>query len=205
MSDANQVVAFEEVVRRLAHHPLNEGLASRIIAIDGPGGAGKSVFAERLARAFGCPPVAHTDDFASWHEPLDWGPRFLDEVLRPLAAGRPARHRRYDWERHTLGDWVATPASATVIVEGVGSSRMAFRPYLHAAIWIETRRAVRLARGLARDGEAMLGQWEQWMAEEDRYISRERPDLRADLVVSGSPTVAHNAEREVEVLRIGNV
>jgi hypothetical protein len=43
-----------------------------------------------------------------------------------------------------------------------------------------------LRRGLARDGQQARDQWLGWMAEEDAYVQRERPDLNADLVVSGT-------------------
>lgn len=60
----------------------------RLVAIDGPGGAGKSVFAARLARAFAGlqeVTVLHTDDFASWETPAGWWPR-----LEPYAEAPPA-------------------------------------------------------------------------------------------------------------------
>jgi cytidylate kinase len=39
---------------------MNE--VARLVAIDGPGGAGKSVFAARLAKALGGVPVVEIDD-----------------------------------------------------------------------------------------------------------------------------------------------
>jgi uridine kinase len=76
------------------------------------------------------------------------------------------------------------PASH-LIIEGVTATRAAFKPYLTYSIWIETHRDVRLDRGLLRDGDDARAQWERWMAEEDAYVQRERPDERADLVVDG--------------------
>ena len=43
-----------------------DGMTTKIIAIDGPGGAGKSSFAEQLSQKLGNAPILHTDDFASW-------------------------------------------------------------------------------------------------------------------------------------------
>jgi hypothetical protein len=37
----------------------------------------------------------------------------------------------------------------------------------------------------------MLSQWRRWMADEDRYVEREAPDRRADLVVD-APTIEHD-------------
>lgn len=196
-------VSFNYIAVRLNDQPLPAGSVCRIVAIDGRGGSGKTLLAERLSRSLEGVPIIHTDDFASWDEPLEWWPRFLDAVLRPLVVGLPARFRRYDWDRGNLGDWVETPASPMLVIEGVGSCRLAFGPYLSGAIWVEAPRELRLARGLARDGADMLGHWEQWMAEEDAYVNRERPDLRADYVISGAPSIALDAESEVEVLREG--
>jgi uridine kinase len=52
-------------------------------------------------------------------------------------------------------------------------------------IWMCCPRPVRLARGLARDGDAMRRAWiEDWMPPpEDASGAAERPDLAADLVV----------------------
>jgi predicted kinase len=46
---------------------------TRIVAVDGHGGAGKSSLAQLLSAELGAP-VVHTDDFASWDNPLDWWP-----------------------------------------------------------------------------------------------------------------------------------
>jgi uridine kinase len=72
-----------------------------------------------------------------------------------------------------------------VVLEGVTASRSAFRPYLAYSIWLETARAVRLQRGIDRDGDDARAQWERWMAAEDRYLESERPDKHADVVVRG--------------------
>ena len=66
-------------------------MATRIIAVDGPGGAGKSTLAGWLGREL-LAPIIHTDDFASWNHPVDWWPGFLEQVLKPIAAGDPVRY-----------------------------------------------------------------------------------------------------------------
>lgn len=66
------------------------GLKTRIVAIDGRGGAGKSTLAARLSELLGGAPVVHTDDFASWDNPIDWWPELLAQVLEPLARGDAA-------------------------------------------------------------------------------------------------------------------
>ena len=38
---------------------------------------------------------------------------------------------------------------------------------------------------LERDGTQARDQWQQWMAEEDEYVARERPAERAEVVLRG--------------------
>jgi uridine kinase len=169
---------------KAASPPL--GSPTKVVGIDGPGGAGKSTLARDLAAAFGEVPVVQTDDFASWDNPVDWWPLLLQQVLRPLAAGEEARYQRYDWNDQRLAEWIELPLRPElVIVEGVSAIRREFDPYLAYRIWVETPRTLRLRRGLERDGESMRGQWESWMAAEDAYVARDNPIARADAVVSG--------------------
>ena len=164
--------------------PPPAGVQTQIVAVDGAGGAGKSSFARWLAQRLGEAPVIHTDDFASWDNPIDWWPRLLPLVLQPLAAGKPARYHPTAWGEHER-QLIEIEPGGTVILEGVTSSRKAFQPFLAYSIWIETPRDERLKRGLARDGTDARAQWEQWMEAEDRYIEDEHPDRRADMILRG--------------------
>jgi 2-phosphoglycerate kinase len=56
--------AVQEIIGERAR-PAAAGMPTKIIAIDGPGGAGKSSLAALLAHELGSAPVLHTDDFAS--------------------------------------------------------------------------------------------------------------------------------------------
>jgi uridine kinase len=159
------------------------GVKTRMIAIDGLGGAGKSTLADWLASRLDAR-VIHTDDFASWEDPDDWWPRLIELALEPLAAGRPARYEPTRWGGDAREPIVIEP-SGTVIVEGVTASRPAFRPYLAYSIWVETPRDLRLHRGLERDGRSARAAWTRWMEAEDRYVIDERPAERADVVVPG--------------------
>jgi uridine kinase len=110
--------------------------------------------------------------------------------LVPLSRGATAAYTPWDWTAGSDGPPIAVPPSPFVILEGVSSSREAFRPFLAFPVWVETDRALRLQRGLTRDGEDTREQWLRDMANEDEYIARERPDLAADLVFPGAdPTV----------------
>ena len=172
-----------DVIEAISVSRSPAGVKTRIIAVDGPGGAGKSSLARWLAPRLDAP-IVPTDDFASWENPIDWWPQLLEFVLKPLAAGERAAYQPTSWggnEREPL----RIEPSGTVILEGVTSSRQAFRPYLACSIWVETPRELRLRRGLQRDGAHTVTQWKQWMEAEDQYIARERPAERADFVLKG--------------------
>ena len=171
------------LLRAVEQSEAPQGVETRIIAIDGPGGAGKSTLAAWLAGELGAY-VIHTDDFASWDNPIDWWPELLDRTLKPLAAGAAAQYQPTIWAGEQRAPVVIEPGG-TVVLEGVTASRSAFRPYLAYSIWIETDRAARLHRGIDRDGEDARAQWERWMEAEDRYIEFERPAEHADVVLPG--------------------
>jgi len=157
-----------------------------IVAIDGHGGSGKSTLAERIATALPDVSVIRTDDFAKpnflgW----DWQ-RMKRQVLDPINRDERGKYQRYDWPEDRLAEWHDVPAGGILIVEGVSSMRRELGRYWDLAIWVTCPYSVRLARGIARDGEAKRAQWENvWMPEEDAYVADQRPDERADIVVSG--------------------
>ena len=202
---------------RLAHVAAAIGRvetsATRLVVIDGLGGAGKTVLAEALAAELGAS-VIQGDDFyrpseerqASDSEPevigalVDWR-RLELQVMAPLSRGEDARYRRYDWDRDRLGGWASVPSRETVVVEGVYLLRNELRRYASVAIWVETPREVRLARGIERDGEAARSRWvDEWMPAEDSYVSAMRPDAAAMLVVDGQRCTGIDPRRRVVVL-----
>ncbi len=158
----------------------------RLVAIDGRGGAGKSTFAKRLAEAAGGAPVIETDDFASWDNPLDWWPRLLDQVIEPLSRGEAACYQRYDWPTASLAEWITVDPAPIVIIEGVSSGRSEWSEHLSYVVWIETPGDLRLRRGLERDGDSALAEWESWMADEDAHFARDPTRARADVEIDGT-------------------
>jgi uridine kinase len=178
---------FANLVRTIQAATAPTGMPTRIIAIDGHGGSGKSRLPRELAAALGGIPIVATDDFASWDNPVEWWPRLVEQVLRPLALGEVVRYQRYDWSDQRLADWIELPrCPPTIVLEGVTASRSEFDSHLAFRIWVEAPRELRLRRGLERDGDAMRAQWDAWMATEDAYVARDDPVGRADVVVSGT-------------------
>jgi uridine kinase len=163
------------------------GMTTKVVAVDGAGGAGKSTFAKRLSAFLDDAAIVHTDDFASWDDPIDWWPRLVELVLEPLAANAPlVRFEATAWEEGRAREWIELRRAPVLILEGVTASRVAFRPYLTYSVWIDTPPELRLARGLERDGSGSRARWQAWMAAEEAYRIRERPDEHADIVVSGA-------------------
>jgi uridine kinase len=182
-----ELASDEETISRIANEIslLAPSVGNRVaVGIDGCGGAGKSTLAAALLTRLASAQVIPTDDFASWDEPINWWPRMLEEVFRPITQGRPTRYRRYDWVLGSLAESIEVDGQI-LLIEGVSSTRREFRPYLGMRIWIECPAAVRLQRGLIRDGEDCAAQWKSWMASENEYVSSHRPEEGADHILSG--------------------
>ena len=161
----------------------------RLIGIDGPSGAGKSTIARRVADAL-CAPIVEVDDFVSWVDFDGWWPRFEEQVVTPLLAGRAARYQVRDWQNDEFGDalagWKTVAPHPFVVLEGVTCTRRAVADRLAVRVWVDAPVAERLRRGLLRDGEDHRHLWERWMREEAEFFANDGARARADIVVDGS-------------------
>ena len=172
-----------------------------VVAIDGPGGAGKSTLARELALLRDNLAVVEGDDF---YRPL---PERTREALTPLeavdllvrlgaAAGRgagaaPARGRcalpplrlarRAAWREARRG----AQRQGVVVIDGVYAARPALRGYLDLIVVVDAPRELCLARQLAR-GENDPAEIERWRAAEEWYLERQDPRHVADIVIDGS-------------------
>lgn len=194
---------------------LPQAHRTRIVAVDGCGGSGKSTFAQWLAAAAGAAPIVHLDDFylpsalrpgaGPTEKPIagdyDWR-RLYDQVLAPLLLGRDGRYQRYDWLHDALAEWHNIPAAPLVVIEGCYALLPPLRHAYAYRVWVECPYDLRLARGVARDGEAKRSWWvDEWMPAEDHYIRTLSPAASASLLVDGSGTTPHDLEREYIALR----
>lgn len=193
------VLPLAALVSRLEAAPARAG-ATKVAAIDGPGGSGKSTLAERFGTLSGAF-VVHMDDFyPGWDGLAAAAPLLRDWVLEPMARGRTARYRRYDWSRDTYGEWVDLPNSDLLVVEGCASGSRVAAPYLSLLLWMEAPRDVRFARGVERDGEAYRPLWERWARQEDALFAAEETRARADYRIDGDPTEPHDPQAAVVLL-----
>lgn len=166
-----------------------------VLAVDGGGGSGKSTLAALLAATASHSCIVHTDDIAWHHSMFDWTEALIEGVLAPAAAGSEVAYRPPGWIAKDRPGQVTVPSGTRLlIVEGVGASRADLDSWLHAAVWVDTDRALARERGLARDlTEGVNGEtpqqveafWQEWMVAEDEFLDRDRPWERADAVVNG--------------------
>ncbi|MFE2729319.1 hypothetical protein [Kitasatospora sp. NPDC059327] len=172
--------------------------ATRIVAIDGTGGSGKTTLATAVAGYLDGAVIVHVDDFyrpmpdrereqldaeQGYHLYFDWE-RLRDQVLTPLRDGQDARYQLYDWTTGQLGAWREIASGTAVIVEGVYAARPELAPYYHFTAYVDTPRGVCLQRMRGR-GENPEEWITRWRAAEDYYLHTTWPQTRAKLLVRG--------------------
>ncbi|MET9631356.1 (d)CMP kinase [Lentzea sp. NPDC006480] len=163
---------------------------TRLVAVDGPTGAGKSTFAEKLAEQLGAQ-LIKTDHFATWEDPTTlWWPK-LARALDAIENGQEAGYRITDWSagfpREDEGPEVTISPQRTIILEGFSSARKAIAPKLSLAIFVEHGdEASRLERAVARDGERHRHHFIRWQQYERGWFVVDKTRARADYVVSSS-------------------
>ncbi|MGY1709533.1 uridine kinase [Geodermatophilus sp. SYSU D00758] len=159
---------------------------TRLVCVDGPAGSGKTSLGRALATALGAPLVHMDDLYAGWTLTGAWA-RLAAGVLRPLAGGEGGAFHRYDWAAGRFAPVpVDVPAGDALVVEGCGSCPRAADPWAVLRVWVEAPAALRLARGLARDGAALEPQWRRWQGTEAAAFAAERTRERADVRVDGT-------------------
>ncbi len=195
------VESFRALATSLLGEPARLG-GTRLVAVDGPSGAGKTVFTERLAGAVRREgvdvPVVHTDDLLDgWSDQVSFWPRLEEWVLAPLRRGDPGRYRRYDWHAARFGqEWTAVPPAPVVLVEGVTAARAAIRPELTRSVFLTAPARVCMERAVARDGEAMRAHLEEWQRGEQRHFAADATAEHADLIVDAASSIPHDPVRQ---------
>jgi uridine kinase len=164
--------------------------ATVVVAIDGPSGSGKTTLAKGVADALeglGTVEVVHMDlIFPGWDGLAEAPGLLATQVLEPIAQGHPAAYRTWSWVRDEWHGTRAVTPSHYLVVEGCGCSVKPAGAYAAVRVFVEADRALRMRRGIARDGEAYRPHWERWAEQEARLYAADRTRERADLVVDTS-------------------
>jgi len=149
-----------------------------LVGIGGHGCAGKTTLARMIPEA----QRVATDEF--WTGDGFDIDRICTEVLAPLSRGVAAHFLSYDWTTQTARGSRAIEPRGIVIVEGVCALHRTLREAYAVRVWVDAPVDVRLARAVARDGEATRATWvDKWIPSEERYVARDRPVGCAHLVV----------------------
>jgi len=163
----------------------SEDRALALVGIAGHGCAGKTTLARMIPGA----QCVATDEF--WTGDGFDIERLAREVVAPLSRGAAARFASYDWAtRAPRGSRTIEPRGI-VIIEGVCALHRRLRDAYAVRVWVDAPADVRLARAVARDGEAARADWvERWIPSEDRYVERDDPISCAHLVIENAGAFA---------------
>ncbi len=157
--------------------------ATKVIAIDGRSGTGKTTYAGLLAAALGAP-VLHLDDvYPGWDGLAAAVTTVERDVLAPLAAGGPAAYETWNWTDERPGPSVVVPATEVLVLEGVGAAAHPAGDHAAVVVWLEADDAVRKERALSRDGDVFAREWDRWAGHEEELFGADHVRDRADVVV----------------------
>jgi uridine kinase len=113
--------------------------------------------------------------------------RIATEVVKPLTRGQPARFASYDWAAREARGTRSVEPDGIVVIEGVCALHRKLRDVYAVRAWVEAPAEIRLARAVARDGEAARADWvERWMPSEERYVERDDPVSCAHIVIDNA-------------------
>ncbi|MBF4994174.1 chorismate-binding protein [Arthrobacter gandavensis] len=163
-----------------------------LIGIDGFSGAGKTSLALELAaalRVHRSVAVFHLEDVYPGWDGLQRGMDYYRrEVLAPLAVGREATWRAWDWDVGSYGRPRRTEPAEIIIFEGVGAAHRAARTLLDAVVWVQAPEELRKERALARDGETYAPHWDRWARQEAAWAAADPAAADAGVILSSGPS-----------------
>ncbi|MFZ4585251.1 MAG: GNAT family N-acetyltransferase [Acidimicrobiia bacterium] len=169
-------------------HATDATGVTKLVAIAGRGGSGKTTLAAAVRGLDPSVQVVHLDDICvpkharTNDQIVDWAT--LDALITDLHAGRPGTYRRLDWDADELAEEHVVEPGGTVVIEGVGPYDVRVTDRYDLRVWVECEETEAFRRGLARDGEELRPFWEnEWIPQERRYVSEQQPVARAHLVI----------------------
>ena len=179
---ADPYAVAAEVASRVLAAPPTLG-TGRLVCVDGPAGSGKTTVAAALADVVPDAHVVHCDELLEGWRGLPGLARTIETFLEPLSRGNESRWTRWDWAADDWAESHPVEAGGLLVLEGVGCWSPSVAGLVGVLVWVEAESGLRLRRGIARDGEHMRPQWEQWRIDEDALFARLGTRAHADLVV----------------------
>jgi uridine kinase len=198
------------VIAGLAGRVPDRGDEPVVVAVDGVDGAGKTVFAGRLAEALAATgrPVlrAGLDDFhrpraeryrrgrdspeGFWLDAFDHD-AFVRLVVEPLRAGAPVRLRHHDLASDLAVDEppVTARPGTVLVVDGLFLHRDELADRWDLSVWLDVPFEVTAARMAARDGtpaDPHHPRMRRYVGGQRLYFAACSPWDRADVVVDNT-------------------
>lgn len=163
---------------------------SRIIAIDGPAGGGKTTLAKRICESMSFDRIEtiHMDDlYDGWDNALTetLTRTLLHQVVVPVSQGKSFGYRKYNWFERKFGDVEQYKSPELLILEGVGSGQKAIRQYLDQLIWIDIDDETGLQRVLQRDGDYLETEMRIWQLKQSEHFRTDNTRDCATIRVDG--------------------
>lgn len=170
----------------------------RLVCIDGPAGAGKTMLAARMAasleRSFGPVPVVHGDEVYEGWPVVAIAPdriaafdmlasRIETWLFDRWEHGWDAAHPTWDWHAGAWGEPVPVPAAPAVVLEGVGLASRRLRSRAVLSVWVDCAPELRLPRVLARDGEELEAEMVAWQRDERVWHELDQTALGCDVTL----------------------
>ncbi|MBE5921862.1 MAG: hypothetical protein E7269_03810 [Lachnospiraceae bacterium] len=162
-----------------------------LIAIDGRCAAGKTSLAAQLQEKYDCN-VIHMDHFflrpqQRTQERLQMAggnvdhERFLEEVLKPISAGKSFSYRPFDCKRQKLAEPISINPCAINIIEGSYSCHQKLWDYYDLRLFLTVDSQEQLRRIIIRDGVEKAELFRrQWIPLEERYFAEYKIAERCD-------------------------
>ena len=159
--------------------------STRVIAIDGLSGAGKSSLSQSLSCDLGAP-IVHLDElYEGWGGLEEVGTPLREWVIDRLIAGRNPRWQPWDWDSGVRSEhWLQVPRGPYLVIEGCGAGDVTIAASTSFLVWVQAPPTELDDRLQARhDWPWYQPNLRRWRAQEARTHARNDTRARADAIV----------------------
>jgi uridine kinase len=186
-----QVSNLSELVDKVNESSKKCG-QTKIIAIDGPAGSGKTTLAKSLSGLLQNCPIIHMDEiYEGWENALSpkTSQDLVEWIINPLLKNNSIEYIKYDWNLGQRIEKVVINNSKIIIIEGVGSSSFEISKYASLKLWIEVNKETGINRVLTRDGLQIQEQMKTWQSQESKFFIENNSKENSDIWIDGDPVV----------------